>query len=137
MGTKNAHRQTIKEIVADLEQAPASPPEPVLIEPGKYSGDTLYDPDGHALVETADDDLTPEQTRAAVLDGARLAWDDCGCGGYCNAIEWPAPTDLRREAERAAPRFRKNTGAHVQRLAGNGGDVLLAVGGVRWGDLLH
>lgn len=138
MGSKNTHhRPTFAEIVAEVDATPSSPVVAAPVEPGKYSGSTLYDPDGHALVEAGSRDLSPDELRAAVLDGARLAWDDCGCGGYCNAIAWPAREDLIREAHRSAPRFQKNTGVHVRMLTGNGGDVVLAEGRVRWGDLLH
>lgn len=130
------HRPTLREIVADLDASPvAADPDDVV--PGKYSGDTLYDPDGHALVEAGEHRLAPEETRAAVLAGARLAWDDCGCGGYCNEIVWPAPADLAGAAAQGAPRYGKNDGAHARLLTGNGGDVVLAEGRVRWGDLLH
>jgi hypothetical protein len=139
MGSKNTHhRPTFAEIVAEVDATPSSPLVTTTeAEPGKYSGSTLYDPDGHALVEAGSRDLSPEELRAAVLDGARLAWDDCGCGAYCNAIEWPSPADTLREAERGVPRYQKNAGVHVRLLTGNGGDVVLAAGKVRWGDLLQ
>jgi hypothetical protein len=138
MGSKNTnHRPTFADIVAEVDATPSSPVVVAPVEPGKYSGSTLYDPDGHALVEAGSRELGPEELRAAVLDGARLAWDECGCGGYCNAIEWPEREDLVREARRSAPRYQKNAGVHVRMLTGNGGDVVLAAGRVRWGDLLQ
>jgi hypothetical protein len=130
------HRPTLREIVADLDASPA-PLEPDQVVPGKYSGDTLYDPDGHALVEAGERALTPDEVRAAVQGGARLAWDDCGCGGYCNEITWPEPSALADAAAAGSPRYGKNDGSHVRLLTGNGGDVVLAEGRVRWGDLLH
>lgn len=138
MGSKNTHhRPTFAQIVAGVDATPSSLVTEPPVEAGRYSGSTLYDPDGHALVEAGSLELTPEQLRDAVLGGARLAWDDCGCGPVCNEIEWPAPEAVLAEAHRSTPRYQKNTGVHVRKLTGNGGDVVLAEGRVRWGDLLH
>ena len=133
-----SRRQTFAEIVAAVESAPTLLPEEPKVTPGHYSsGDILYDLAGHPLHEVDDRALETEEIRAAVLDGARLVWDACGCGGYCNALEWPESVQLRTEALKAAPRFRKNDRARVTRLTGAGGDVLLVAGGLRWGDLFR
>jgi len=65
----------------------------------------------------------------------RLVWDACGCGAYCNVLEWVDPVALRKEAERSAPVFRKADAVEVHTLTGAGGKVLLASGGLRWGSL--
>jgi len=130
-------RPTFAEIVAAVEATPPKILEPPNVTPGRYSGTTLYDLDGHPLDETDGLALEPEEIRAAVLAGARLVWDSCGCGGYCNNLIWPDPVALRREAVRSEPRFRKHDPARVELLTGAGGDVLLAAGGLCWGDLLH
>ena len=132
-----SRRQTFAEIVAAVESAPTLLPEEPKVTPGHYSGDILYDLAGHPLHEVDDRALETEEIRTAVLDGARLVWDACGCGGYCNALEWPESVQLRTEALKAAPRFRKNDRARVTRLTGAGGDVLLVAGGLRWGDLFR
>lgn len=130
-------RPTFAEIVAAVEATPPETLERSNVTPGRYSGTTLYDLEGHPLDETAGLPLQPEEIRAAVLAGARLVWDSCGCGGYCNNLIWPDPVALRREAGRSAPHFRRRDPARVELLTGAGGDVLLAAGGLRWGDLLH
>lgn len=93
-----AKRSTFAEIVAAVQASPPKSIEPADVTPGSYSGNTLFDLDGHALVETDGRALEPEEIRAAVLGGARLVWDSCGCGGYCNNLAWPDPVALRLEA---------------------------------------
>jgi hypothetical protein len=130
-------RETFAQIVAAVEAAPVLGDREPEVTPGLYSGETLFDLKGNALREFHDHALDPEEIRAAVLGGALLVWDSCGCGGYCNALEWPTQDELRREAEASAPRFRKNDPARVSLLTGDGGDVLLVAGGMRWGDLFR
>ena len=130
-------RETFAEIVAAVEAQPSVLPDEPTATPGHYSGVILYDLAGHPLHQVNDRALDTEEIRTAVLDGARLVWDACGCGGYCNELEWPEVVQLRNEAAKAAPRFRKNDRAHVTRLTGAGGDVLLVAGGLRWGDLFR
>lgn len=136
-GKRGSKRRTFAEIVAAVGSEPARIPEYGTATPGRYSGDVLYDPEGHPLHEVDDHALEAEEVRAAVLAGARVVWDSCGCGGYCNALEWPESAALRREAARSAPRFRKNDGGRVTRLAGAGGEVLLVAGGIRWGEVFR
>jgi hypothetical protein len=130
-------RETFAEIVAAVEAKPSVLPEEPIVTPGHYSSVNLCDLAGHPLHQVDDRTLDTEEIRTAVLDGARLVWDACGCGGYCNELEWPEVVQLRNEAAKAAPRFRENDRAHVTRLTGAGGDVLLVVGGLRWGDLFR
>jgi hypothetical protein len=130
-------RETFAQIVAAVEAAPARADREPEVTPGLYAGETLFDLKGNALNEVDDHALDPEEIRAAVLGGALLVWDSCGCGGYCNALEWPTQDELWKEAEASAPRFRKNDRARVTRLTGDGGDVLLVAGGMRWGDLFR
>ncbi len=130
-------KQTFAEIVAAVESDVPVPSKDSAISPGRFSGDTLYDLAGHALREVDDHALDPAEIRDAVLAGALLAWDSCGCGGYCNTLKWPDPESLLREASSAIPRFRKNHPARVTRLRGEGGDVLLVAGDLRWGDLFR
>jgi hypothetical protein len=132
-----SRRETFAQIVAAVETAPALKDREPEATPGLYSGETLFDLKGNALREVDDHALDPEEIRAAVLGGALLVWDSCGCGGYCNALEWPTQDKLRKEAEASAPRFRKNDRARVSLLTGAGGDVLLVAGGLRWGDLFR
>jgi hypothetical protein len=130
-------RATFAQIVADVEARPTAFVEPLVITPGKFSGDKLYDLAGHQLTEIDGPALEPDEVRAGVLDGALVVWDACGCGGYCNALVWPEPADLRREAMKSGPRYRKGDPGRVTRWTGDGGDVLLIQGGYRWGDLFR
>lgn len=131
-----AKRPTFAEIVAAVEAAPRTSVDPVEATPGRYCGTTLFDLAGHALNETDGRALEPQEIRAAALAGAGLVWDSCGCGGYCNDLVWVDSFALRQEAIRSAPTFHKRNPAHVQLLSGNGGEVLLVAGDLRWGDLL-
>ena len=108
-----------------------------MIKPGVFNGSTLYDPEGRELVPTDGRALEPARVQLAVLAGARLVWDACGGGGYCNDLECPDRVALRKEAERSLPRFRKSDPVKVEVLTGTGGDVLLASGRIRWGDIFR
>lgn len=130
-------RQTFAEIVAVVDSTSSVLSEDVVIKPGVFNGSTLYDPEGRELVPTDGRALEPAGVQLAVLAGARLVWDACGCGGYCNDLEWPDRVALRKEAERSLPRFRKSDPVKVEVLTGSGGDVLLASGRIRWGDIFR
>jgi hypothetical protein len=130
-------RQTFAQIVAGIEETAPAGVEPVAVTPGKFSGETLFDLSGNRLTEVDGRSLQADEVRAAVLKGAVVVWDQCGCGGYCNALIWPDAVELRREAVRSAPRPRKNNRDRVTRLVGAGGEVLMIAGGYRWGDLLR
>ena len=130
-------RQTFAEIVAVVDSTSSVLSEDVVIKPGVFNGSTLYDPEGRELVPTDGRALEPAGVQLAVLAGARLVWDACGCGGYCNDLEWPDRVALGKEAERSLPRFRKNDPVKVEALTGSGGDVLFASGRIRWGDIFR
>lgn len=132
-----AKRQTFAEIVAEVDSAPVQFAESPEITPGLYSGGILYDLSGHPLHEVDDHLLEPDEIRASILAGANLVWDSCGCGGYCNDLEWLELASLQREAAKSAPRFRKHRAARVTRMTGTGGDVLLVAGDLRWGELFR
>lgn len=130
-------RQTFAEIVAVVDSTSSVLSEDVVIKPGVFNGSTLYDPEGRELVPTDGRALEPAGVQLAVLAGARLVWDACGCGGCCNDLEWPDRVALRKEAERSLPRFRKSDPVKVEVLTGSAGDVLLASGRIRWGDIFR
>ena len=130
-------RQTFAEIVAVVDSTSSVLSEDVVIKPGVFNGSTLYDPEGRELVPTDGRALEPAGVQLAVLAGARLVWDACGCGGYCNDLEWPDRVALGKEAERSLPRFRKSDPVKVEVLTGSGGDVLFASGRIRWGDIFR
>ena len=138
-------RQTFAGIVAVVDSTSSVLSEDVVIKPGVFNGSTLYDPEGRELVPTEGRELVPTDGRAlepagvqlAILAGARLVWDACGCGGYCNDLEWPDRVALRKEAERSLPRFRKSDPVKVEVVTGSGGDVLFASGRIRWGDIFR
>jgi hypothetical protein len=130
-------RTTFAQIVAEVDATPRAIIEPIAVTPGLFNGDALFDPSGNRLVEVDDRLLDPAEVHAAVLSGSRVVWDQCGCGGYCNELIWPDPAELRREANRSAPRNRKNHPARVTRWTGAGGDVLMIAGDYRWGDVLR
>ena len=130
-------RQTFAGIVAVVDSTSSVLSEDVVIKPGVFNGSTLYDPEGRELVPTDGRALEPAGVQLAVLAGARLVWDACGCGGYCNDLEWPDRVALRKEAERSLPRFRKSDPVKVEVVTGSGGDVLFASGRIRWGDIFR
>ena len=67
-----------------------------VIKPGVYNGSLLYDPEGRKLLLTDGRALEPAEVQSAVLGGARLMWDACGCGSYRTQLEWPDRVALRK-----------------------------------------
>ena len=129
--------QSFAEIVAVVASTSSARSAEAVIKPGVYNGSTVYDPEGRELLTTDGRALEPAEVQSAVLAGARLVWDACGCGGYCGELKWPDRVALRKEAERSSPRFRISAPVRVEILTGGGGDVLLASGGIQWGDLIR
>jgi hypothetical protein len=80
-------RATFAEIVAEFEATPKPDVASLEVAPGKFSGDILFDLAGNRLTAVEGSTLELDEVRAAVLGGAAVAWDACGCGGYCNTLE--------------------------------------------------
>lgn len=129
-------RRSFADIVAEVRAEPIPARE---VRPGEHSAaGELFDPDGAVLSRVGE--LSPGQARTYVRQGALLAWEGCGCGGWqgCQPT-WYDDAARRILAERAAPRFRpRRHGAPtwIDLWQGDGGPVVYAHGDVVWGDAL-
>lgn len=102
---------------------------------------TLRAPDGRVFREITDE-LDPAGAHDLVVAGATVAWDSCGCLGYCG-LEWFDRTDNPRFLRTGPPEFvtprRKvpHATGHLSAWRTDDGQLLvLASREVRWGGLL-
>ncbi len=131
-------RQPFVEILAEVRSEQSIKPH---VRPGRYNraGD-LFDPSGNRLSRVGE--LTAARAAELVRDGAQLAWESCGCGGWSGCLpEWidePARESLgdgrppqTRHKRHAAPTW-------IDLWQGQGGatQVVYAHGNVVWGDAL-
>ena len=126
--SKRPRPSTFAEIVREVEQAPSEPVK-------DYSG--VVDSSGTRWNQT-DQEISPARALRLVIEGARVAWDPCGCGGYCG-FDWFSAEDSRRLIAAGTPTVR-----HTKRHQGNisewtsedGHVLVVAEQSVRWGDLI-
>ncbi len=126
-------RPVFADIVNEAKNAPSlpSPPPPSLIAP-----------DGNCFFRTGRS-LAPDEAVDLVAAGAIVAWDSCGCLGYCD-IDWFAASDQAELVRTGPPELRQPT---KRRNRGHGeltewqtcaGDTLvLASQDVRWGRFMY
>lgn len=82
--------------------------------------------------------ISPARALELVQAGAQVAWDPCGCGGYCG-FDWFTAEDTARMVAAGTPKVKS-----TKRRRGNislwttGDDELLVVAedAVEWGDVL-
>jgi len=127
---------TFAEVVRAVRTAPA-PPAPAPPRGELVGHDRLVDPTGREHVRVAHD-VSPARALAAVVEGAQVVWDACGCAGSCG-LEWLDASQVARLVAAGAPkpRRRKDRVSHLSAwVADDGSVVLMAVADVRWGDVL-
>lgn len=126
--SKRAARRTFAEIVREVEETPAAP------EP-RAGG--VEDPFG-TYWTPQNGEITPSQALDLAGAGAAVAWDPCGCGGYCG-FTWFDQQQVDRLVAAGAPTIR-----HTKRRRGNisewasedGRALVVAEDDVHWADLL-
>lgn len=97
----------------------------------------VTDPEGARWRRTTSS-INPRQAHALAVQGARLAWDPCGCGGYC-AFTWFDAADVARLVAAGPPRARrtKTRRANISEWVGDDGrSLVVAEDAIRWADLL-
>ena len=125
---------------AEVVQAVRTAPAPPAAEPprGQLVGhDRLVDPAGREFVRITHD-VSPARALAAVVEGAQVVWDACGCDGYCG-LDWLDASQVARLVAAGAPepRRRKDRVSHLSAwVSDDGSVVLMAVADVHWGDVL-
>lgn len=81
---------------------------------------------------TSDDDVE------LAAGGARVAWDHCGCGGYCG-FDWYSPEEEARMLAAGTPdvgHTKRRQGALSLWTNDAGGSLIVAVNCVRWGGVI-
>jgi hypothetical protein len=125
---KRPKGKTFADVVREVEQ------QPVVPEPD-YSG--IVDPSGKRW-HRHEAEVSPARALELARAGTPVAWDDCGCGGYCG-FDWYTPEDVARMVAAGTPKVR-----HTKRRKGSlsvwtsgDGDVLVVVeSAVQWGDVI-
>jgi hypothetical protein len=126
--SKEPKGKTFAEIVREVEDQPVVP---VADRTG------VVDPSGrrwHQHVAR----ITPARALELASQGATVAWDPCGCGGYC-PFDWFGVDDVAALVASGKPsiRAKKNTWGNLSEWITSDGDVLVVAElSVRWGALI-
>lgn len=123
--SKRPHTQTFADIVREVEETPA-PPTP------DYSG--VVDPSGTRWHRHLTE-ISPAQALRLAAEGASVAWDPCGCGGYCG-FRWFGPEEVAHMIAAGTPTVRHTKKRHgnISQWASEDGAVLVvAEDAVHWG----
>ncbi|MGY4643674.1 hypothetical protein [Cellulomonas sp. URHB0016] len=127
---------SFRDIVDAVKATPAatsSEPD----EPGLYTDGRLVAPGGHLYTRAAGEISSADAFHAAAA-GAQVAWDPCGCGGYCG-LRWFDEADVAAMVALGRPNIRrtkKSRGSISEYRSEDGRGLLLMEGDVRWGDFL-
>jgi hypothetical protein len=127
---------SFSEILAEVKATPAAPVSDSE-QPGIHADGKVVAPDGRAYAKTASD-ISSAAAFEAAAEGAQVAWDPCGCGGYCG-LNWFDEADVARMVALGRPNIRRTKKAHcsIAEYRSEDGRVLLLVEeDVRWGDFL-
>ena len=112
-------------------------PVPDQTQPGFQADGSVVAPDGRTYRSSARD-ISAADAFTAAAAGARVAWDPCGCGGYCG-LTWFDEADVARMVTAGRPQIRrtkKARGAISEYRSDHGRVLLLAEEAVRWGSFL-
>ena len=126
--SKQPKVKTFAEVVREVEQQPVVPAR-------DYSG--VVDPSGRRWHQHLAE-ISPARALELAKEGASIAWDPCGCGGYCG-FDWYAADQAARMVAAGTPNVR-----HTKRRSGNisvwtsedGGVLVVAEDAVEWGDVI-
>ncbi|WP_258723260.1 hypothetical protein [Cellulomonas sp. NS3] len=128
MSRKPDRRKSFADVVREvLEQPTVSEPE---------SGG-VTDPEGTRW-RPSKSSISEGQAHALLKHGARVAWDPCGCGGYCG-FTWFGPEEAARLFASGTPTVRntKRRRGNISEWTADDGRVLVvAEDAVRWADLM-
>lgn len=121
-------RKPFSEVLREVQERPVRP------EPDRAG---VADAEGTRWVKSRTS-ITPGEAVALVAHGARVAWDPCGCGGYCG-FTWFSPDEVARLAAAGSPTVRstkRRRGNISEWVAADGRVLVVAEDAVRWSDLL-
>ena len=125
--SKQPKGKTFADVVREVEQQPVGPVR-------DYSG--VVDPSVKRWQHLAE--ISPARALELAKEGAPIAWDPCGGGGYCG-FDWYAADDVARMVAAGTPKVR-----HTKRSRGNlsvwtsedGGVLVVAEDAVQWADVI-
>jgi hypothetical protein len=128
--SKRPKGKTFADVVRAVEQQPVVPES-------DYSG--VVDPSGKRW-HRDEAEVSPARALELAGDGASVAWDNCGCGGYCG-FDWYTPEDVARMVAAGTPEVSRHTkrrrGGSLSVWTSGDRDVLVvAENAVRWGDVI-
>jgi hypothetical protein len=127
-------KSSLSEIAAEVRRESGLAPQ-VIVRPGTYNlnGD-LFDPSG-ILLRPFKTNISPSRAVAYVRNGADLAFEGCGCGGYVGGcdITWFTSD----EASAGTAKFVKGAGSPtwIDVVKGDDKVVVFVHGDVEWGSL--
>lgn len=106
------------------------------VRPGQYNtAGELFDLNGLALVRIRQD-LTPRQAQALLAEGALVAHESCGCGGWTRCQpDWLSNDALSRLRATAEPPqlAGRDAPTWIDLWSSDTGPVIYLHGDVRWG----
>lgn len=82
--------------------------------------------------------ISPARALELAMAGAAVAWDPCGCGGYCG-FDWYGAEDVARMVKSGTPKVRctkRRKGKLSEWTDANGGVLVVAEDAVQWGDVI-
>ena len=121
-------RETFAEMVREVRA------QPVIREPRRGG---VTDLEGTRWFPSTSS-ISEGQALTLVQRGARVAWDACGCGGYCG-FRWFGPDETARLVAAGAPTVRntKRRCGNISEWTSDDGRVLVVAEiEVRWADLM-
>lgn len=126
-------RKSFAEIVAEVQAAPGSGADDLTDRTN-----TLRDPNGTVLERTLPD-ATPQLAARLVREGALLAFEGCGCGGWAGCpLVWIDEAGRSRAAQ-ATPRFgrhaRRGWPSWIEVWEGSTATLVYVHGDVVWADV--
>ncbi|MCM0639522.1 hypothetical protein [Cellulomonas wangsupingiae] len=128
MSRKSDRHKPFADIVREVRE------QPTVSEP---EADGVTDPEGTRW-RPSRSSISEAQAHALLQGGARVAWDPCGCGGYCG-FTWFGPDDTSRLMASGTPVVRntkRRRGNISEWTAGDGRVLVVAEAAVRWADLM-
>jgi len=132
--TKRHRPPSFADIVREAREAP--PPPPPRTGPQLWTG-RVQDKSGR-IWTCVDDEITASRAFVLAADGAAVAWDPCGCGGYCG-ITWFGPDDVQRMVNAGPPivaRKKHRSGNLSEWATDDGQRLVVAENDVEWAGLL-
>ena len=121
--------KTFADVVREVEQQPVVPvPD--------HSG--VVDPSGKRWHRHLAE-ISPARALELAREGAPIAWDACGCGGYCG-FDWYSTEDVARMVAAGNPKVRRTKrrkGSLSVWTSGDGDVLVVAEDAVQWGDVIN